>query len=807
MAAPQVGAGQPLDIRVEDYLDDQLQTAADMDNLDDLLANVETQRNQLQSQLDDAINELNQARHNRDRRSEALQKQIDDFNQLQTSIDMRVQVTAASDAPDEAIARLQLPMKKLQSVEMAHGYLALLKDVEQLRSEARSNLSGSPKTALDPYTKLKELSHRLRSLPGSESLHLVDHVEKVTESLRDEMREKWSAELDAILVQRHWPKVDLQSEMDDEWLACFEKLIDLQIPDIVHSNMVLPLFPFDTMTAIFVAEFRFHFMSDKPTSSAQSVGTHCFPWFLSTIEKWEDFFRDNLGHILAAKFNDASTVEQTVYADPVCALITSMLPVMREKVHAVAEEAVSSPAFLSNFISQLMAFDEQIRSRFGYDGGDGDKGWNGLAGDILDDHFDTWFRAERAAALERFGQILESHDGRKIDYDYAVRGKMKPTYAAVRVTDLLRTVTGKYEPLRKLKHKIKFLTDIQLDILDGYHDRLRGSLEAYQSITSTLGRTLHGATKEQMAALEGTGSLEALCKVIGSADHMASVLTEWSDETFFILLWEELHARDAQQSKRSSAASGLASLDIPGRIPDTSTEGKIDGGIFDETVSAFSSRRQAAEQLLVNALVDGHAKAFRSYINNVQWTTVGDAAILDDPFQQTSVTSELDEPLRVLQRDLEFLARALSTAAFRRIWHQALTRLQDLLWNGILLKQSFTTLGAAQFARDCGAIFSLVERFVPNGSAALESLREGLRLLNLPTETATAADSAHKGVDVDGDDNEAAALTLKQASDRAFTNNDEARKVLDELRLEALTPVNARYILQRRVENNENIGW
>lgn len=71
-----------------------------------------------------------------------------------------------------------------------------------------------------------------------------------------------------------------------------------------------------------------------------------------------------------------------------------------------------------------------------------------------------------------------------------------------------------------------------------------------------------------------------------------------------------------------------------------------------------------------------------------------------------------------------------------------------------------------------------------------------MQLLNLPT-----ADPA------DDTDGAAPRLTLKEASDRAFTNNDEARTVLEELGLEVLTPANARYILQRRVENNENIGW
>lgn len=146
--------------------------------------------------------------------------------------------------------------------------------------------------------------------------------------------------------------------------------------------------------------------------------------------------------------------------------------------------------------------------------------------------------------------------------------------------------------------------------------------------------------------------------------------------------------------------------------------------------------------------------------------------------------------MSTLKRNLEFLGRALSAASFRRVWRDALEKLQDLLWTSILTRQTFTTLGAAQFAHDCASVFSLVDRFIPNGSAALESLREGLVLLNLPA-TATA------------ESEDAVAITLKQASDRAFTDNDEARAVLEELQLVALTPLNARQILQRRVESIE----
>lgn len=520
----------PLETRLDDYLDDKFQSTTDLESLDELLANVELQRNQLQSQLDDAVKQLDEARRTTDDRQGALLAQIEDFQKLQHSIDIRVKIAAESDAPNRAIARLQTPMKKLHTVDLAQKYLTLLQDVEKLREEARSHLPDSPKAALEPYTKLKQLALTMRSLSENEGLHLIDYVENVTEALWNEMKKTMSAELDAVLTKRHWPNVDPSSEMDDEWIACVEKLIDLQMPEILHSESAVSLLPIDVMTKIFVAEFRFHFLSDKPTSNPQALATHCYPWFITTIEKWEDFFRDNLSHLLASKFHDTPAATKTVYVDPVCALITSLLPVMREKIHDVAQGALKDAAFLSGFISKLLTFDDNIRTRFNYVGGDPDKGWEGFADSILAEHFDTWFQAERAFALERFETIMESQDARKIDYDFAVTGKMKPTYAAVQITDLLRSVTAQYERLRKFKHKIRFLIDIQLDILDAYHDRLRGSLEAYQSITSTVGRALHGATKEQLAAVEGTGALETLCKVIGSADHIANTLTEWSDE-------------------------------------------------------------------------------------------------------------------------------------------------------------------------------------------------------------------------------------------------------------------------------------
>ncbi|KAI8964247.1 TIP-1 family-domain-containing protein [Daldinia sp. FL1419] len=775
------------DIRLEDYLDDKLQSSTDFENLNNLIANVEVQRSQLQAQLDDALREHEDAHRAALDRQAAVAKSIEEFNALQESIDARLKIVTESSAPDEAIRRLEQPMKQLRKIELAHQYVSLLQDVENLRLEARSHLPQSPKAALRPYTRLKNISVQLMSLQGAAdqaATHLVSYVERITESLWDEMKDTMYKELENVLKERNWPQgVDTDAEMDTEWLQCFEKLIDLQTPEVLHSEEVISLLPFEVMAKPFVQWFKFQFMGNNATSGPQSFGTFCMPQFLALIDKWEGFFRDNLGYVLASRFQDTKVRNKSVYMDPACALITVLLPVMREKIDTLVQHGLKNPQFLSSLMVQLMDLDDEIRSKFNYDGGNPDQGWAGLTSEVLEQHFDDWFKAEKEFALERYQVIMNSPDARNIDYDYSGAGKMKPTFGAVRVTDLLKSVTSQYERVRRFSHKLRFLIDIQLDILDDYHDRFKDSLDAYYTITSTLGRTLHGVTKEQAAALEGTGAFETLCKVLGSSDHIIATLKDWSNEEFFVSLWEQLQARAKRSHGEGNIATGMSYENVKDRTSaDVGSDGDT-GILFDETIAAYTRRRKTAEEYLVAALVDSHQKAFRPYFSKTQWTTIIDDTHLET--SQLSVTPELDEPLKILKRNLTFLASALSAAVYRRIWREALEKLQDAIWSTVLMAQSFTTLGAAQFARDLEAIASLIDSHIPDGSIALGTLLDGVKLLNLPLEA------------TDG------TISLQQASDRVFTDNAEAKKLLTELDIDTLTPANARKILQRRVENSE----
>jgi hypothetical protein len=237
-----------------------------------------------------------------------------------------------------------------------------------------------------------------------------------------------------------------------------------------------------------------------------------------------------VGPLLATHFRETPLAGSSLYVDPVAAFITALLPVMKEKVDSLIPKIANDPQKISQFMVQLMSFDDAIRARFNYDGGCSEFGWRGLTWKVLDVWFDTWLEAEKNFAMKRYHDILRTPNSRLIDYDSSGPRRTKATYGAMQVADLISTVTLQYNKLRKFSHKVRFLIGIQAEILDKYLGVLRDSLEAYQMSISTVGRALHGISKEQQEALEGVGRLETLCKVFGSSEHLMAVLKDWSNE-------------------------------------------------------------------------------------------------------------------------------------------------------------------------------------------------------------------------------------------------------------------------------------
>jgi hypothetical protein len=143
---------------------------------------------------------------------------------------------------------------------------------------------------------------------------------------------------------------------------------------------------------------------------------------------------------------------------------------------------------------------------------------------------------------------------------------------------------------------------------------------------------------------------------------------------------------------------------------------------------------------------------------------------------------------------MSFLNRALAYSIFRKIWRQVFSNLQALLFDQVLIKQEFTSLGAARFMADINAIHSVVESCIGPGrssvsadSMGMPKLKEGIQLLNLPLEGPEGK------------------LNLKSAYDDIFESEQKAKATLAQLGFNRLSPYEARLILQHRVEARVSI--
>jgi hypothetical protein len=149
--------------------------------------------------------------------------------------------------------------------------------------------------------------------------------------------------------------------------------------------------------------------------------------------------------------------------------------------------------------------------------------------------------------LARYQSIVEAPDFGDLDYESVDPKATKPTKGAIRVNDLLETITGapdtlvptsiadlpftdRYRPLTSFSQKLTFLIDIQIAIFDKYHEKLLSNLEAYLTMTTALGRAMGSVTKEEQERLLGVAGLERLCKTYGSADYLEKAMRDWSDD-------------------------------------------------------------------------------------------------------------------------------------------------------------------------------------------------------------------------------------------------------------------------------------
>ncbi|KAJ5561803.1 hypothetical protein N7535_003735 [Penicillium sp. DV-2018c] len=800
--------------RVEDYLNDKIQVSADLESLDSLLSNLRAQQELQRKQLAEASEALSNASKASNDHAEATRKQAEAFAAEQADIDRRLMAVTQSETSDAAVRSLEKSMEKLQRLELSKGYIELLKEAEELSKQALAYIQSNPRAALEPYSRLQTIVGRLNDAqPAAEGAapHLVDYTDRLASALKQQMKKDFGGGLQKTLEEMKWPtrQLNITDNLLARWRQDVELLIDLQLPELQSRDSLASgtslepqvLFPLEVMVHHLELRFKYHFSGDKPTNRLDKP-----EYFLShvtdLINQHGGFFLSYLQPIFDEKAEVVGPSLEWNFYNASHSFITALLPMLTQKINLFLPQISNYPQLLSHFIHELMKFDNEIRETWNYMPDPyAEDHWKGMTWGVLTKQgwYDRWLQVEKDFALARYKDIIDTPDSAEIDYDGMELTATKPTKAAIRVNDLLETITERYQPLLSFSQKLRFLIDIQITIFDQFHERLYSALEAYLAMTSTLGRTVQGA--DGQASVEGVAGLERLCRVFGSAEYLEKKMEDWSNDVFFVELWAELQDRVQRNRASGRNVAGTMSIaEVASRTspavagdnsihPTTSSE----GALFDETASAYRRLRLRSESIITSTLTSNILGALKPYSRVSAWATLStpSATTTASPL---SPTSELSHAMRILSTQLSFLAHALGTAPLRRVTRQLLLSIQNYIWDSILTKHNFSETGAIQLASDVDHFCHVVDSALGSGHAGISSrtvrrLSEGLRILCLSTAE-QEEDSAKRD----------AALRLWDVEKRLFRDNESARGVLAELEIESLSEAEARSVLERRVE-------
>lgn len=822
-----------MDARVQDYLDDKIQSTADLETLDSLLENVKTQQDLLKQQLADARRDLEQAQGAAEEHTRSIREKAESFQSEQSDIDTRLLIVTQSETSDEAVQKFEASMERLRKLDVAAEYVELLQEVETLEEQCVDLLGKTPDAALEPYYRLQRLVTSLQPLQEAAegaAPHLLDHIMKQVNGLRQTIQKSFAEDLDKTLRKMFWPKIIefIPVGLQEEWSTNVCRLLDLQKPELEDREQAITdrtaskdppvLLALEVLVHPLEQRFVYHFSGNRPTNRLDKP-----EYFLAhtsdLLTTYSDFVQDALQPLLLQRFRGTDLAFTPAYIDATTGFITALIPMLQRKLASFAAQVANQPQLLSHLVHEVMSFDTSLQETYAYTPVAPTVPWRGLAFYLLDTlgYFEQWLSVEKTFALSRYQAIVASPDAGEIDYDSVGAEDSKPTKMVIRVNDLVETITERYRPLTSFSQKLRFLMDIQIEVFDMLYKRLSKSLEQYQAYTAVGSHIISGVSHEEKSDLQGLVGLRRLCSVFGSAEYLERAMRDWSDDVFFLDLWEELQERARGRDRISSKLGGLQEIQqkTSSAVGGAENDGELQGALFDETATSYRRVRMRAEEIIMETITNNARDTLRTYARISTWASLSPQS---GSGGASSISAELDPTLRLTAQYFDFLSKAVGQAPLRRLARHLAHVVQSYLWDSVLLRHSFSTAGAAQLATDVHAIAFELDRHVGSGQTqrGMRRLLEGLTLLALPVRAANPDigvedDDETSAWDDDDDQNNIPAnpqiattsntgMGLFEVERLVFMDNESARRVLDQLGLEVLTEHDARAVLERRVE-------
>ncbi|CCE73111.1 Piso0_000130 [Millerozyma farinosa CBS 7064] len=561
---------------------------------------------------------------------------------------------------------------------------------------------------LDP-DDIQALSSIIDEIGHIEKMNTADAIQEACSELREvvenrvyEAKKKAESKLSKALEAENWLSPDFSkseklTSPESSIMKTAKSLVDIQalvaIPEYPESFWATDVI----LRPIFV-RFNYHFNSQKDTNKLSKP-----EWLFDYMENMLNEYLPIIKLVFGEIFSGYSRFFEYE-------IITSLLKVVRHKLYNIVDiinreitkleedepEKEKWGRVLSHLFYETIFFDQRLRNNFKYNPyarvqkSYPTERWLGLIGDVLlrtdkeTKAVDNWLSFEYRLATQSFNnEIINIKNAFKIDYEYqgseeSSRGTsslIKPSYSAYNLVKLFDGLTNHHRYLNIVKYQLKFVSRIQLNILEIYLEKLNQLHKQFDaSLSQRIVNTFipGGLTGEKKSKIDNKSrkelleSLEMLAGLHCSANFVSSNLEEWSDDLIFVQLWESLKNMNKTSFKSEST-------------------------IFDSFITRYGDTLKKIRGSIHQYFRDQIKAALKQYVNSTRW---------DISYSPSEISPEIIPLVQILPTSLDLLKKSLPKVEYFIITDQIVTNFCFIFFYYIITNNQFSVNGVNQLNMD-----------------------------------------------------------------------------------------------------------
>ncbi|TKS88153.1 RAD50-interacting protein 1 RAD50 interactor 1 [Collichthys lucidus] len=567
-------------------------------------------------------------------------------------------------------------LNQVDTIERHMKYLQCLQHIEELSAAVQQCLmTSSVWEAIRAVDSMAALDAGLRESGCS---HLQNFLRETLFFWHKIIKDRLASDFEKVLTQLHWPIISppTQSltptanyqEISSQLELLVTQLLALQTSDDLLSQRTLapsvsstqpvssatppsqapPLcLPIQIMLLPLIRRFRYHFYGNRQTNSLSKP-----EWYLTQVLMWmgnsSTFMEEKIQPILERA---GATISARVE------LCRGLLSLVQEKVASDACRLLYDDMLFCHLVEEVLQFEKELRSNHSYPAV-----LPGLLHLLLEDTtLQKWLIVEKKMAVEKMDAMLSAEGAWSSQYkDISDMDELKAPDCAETFMTLLQVITERYRALPCHSAQLKFL-GLQRELVDDFRIRLTQVM------------------KEESRCPLGV----RYCAILNAVNYICTILGDWGDNVFFLQLQQA-----AVSLGEEAVLGGLGVMEV-GRLA------SLEGSLFEGLLALLDRLKGDMMGRLLEWTMREITEKAKPYCQD-RWLSL--------PSQHDHSTLSLSSsacPIMLCVRDrLLNFHQVLSLSLFQLAWQGLAERLDNFLYQDVILSNHFSDGGAAQLQFD-----------------------------------------------------------------------------------------------------------